>query len=145
MSTDKRDRRLFSQGFLLILFGLVIASVSKFLPNPRMALATHLEALLLGMLLLLIGLLWHRFSLPTWTRNLLGWMPIVGAHASLYVHFFATVFPSGNRWMPIAAQGHVGTFLEEMIITAGILTIGVTMFISVAIALWGMLRDEPTV
>lgn len=110
MSTDKRDRRLFSQGFLLILFGLVIGSFSHFLPNPRMALATHLEGLLTGMLLLFIGLLWHRFSLPTWARNLLGWMPIVGAHASLYVHFFATVFRLAIVGCPLPHRDTLGLF-----------------------------------
>jgi hydroxylaminobenzene mutase len=139
---DTRDRRFFRHGLFLIVTGLVAGLLMQRMPHPRLGLATHLEALLLGMLLLLLGLLWGRFSLPAWARALLGWLPILGAYTSVGVHLFTALFPAGEYWMPIAAAGSTGTPWQERIVTAAMIVIGVTMLPAMLIALWGMLRAE---
>ena len=139
---DSRDRRLLVQGFLLILIALIVGMFVQRMPNPRMGLATHLEALLLGMMLLLLGLLWHRFSLPDWAFTVLAWFPIVGAHCSVVMHLFAALFPSGEYWMPIAAAGLEGALWQEWVVTIGVVVIGVTMLPAMAVALWGLFRNQ---
>lgn len=140
--SDRRDRRLMAHGFLLILAALVIGLFMQRLPSPRMGLATHLEALMLGMLLILLGLAWRRFVLPQRALALLGWLPIVGADASVAMHFFAALYPAGGTWMPLAAPGVEGTPWQEWLVSAGMYVIGVTMLPAMAIALWGMLGPE---
>jgi hydroxylaminobenzene mutase len=140
--SDTRDRRLFANGLFLIVTALVVGAFMQRLPNPRMGLATHLEALMLGMLLLLLGLLWGRFSLPDGARALLGWLPILGAYCSVGVHLFAALYPAGEYWMPFAAAGAQGSPLQERILSIGMVVIGLTMLPAMVIALWGMLRAE---
>lgn len=137
---DRRDRNLLAHGFFLIFGALVLGLFIQRLPSPRMGLATHLEALMLGMLLLLLGLAWRRFSLPEWARSVLAWLPVVGAYCSVAMHLFAACFPSGEYWMPIAAAGAQGEPWQERIVTIGMYAIGLSLLPSMGIACWGVLR-----
>lgn len=55
---------LFRLGLVLFLLGLLTGFVVPALKNPRMALSSHLEAVLNGMFLVLLGLLWPHIHLP---------------------------------------------------------------------------------
>lgn len=55
---------LFTLGLVLFLLGLLTGFVVPNLKNPRMALSSHLEAVLNGMFLVLLGLLWPHIHLP---------------------------------------------------------------------------------
>jgi hypothetical protein len=55
---------LFMLGLILFLVGLLTGFAVPALKNPRMALSSHLEAVLNGMFLVLLGLLWPHIHLP---------------------------------------------------------------------------------
>ena len=55
--------RLLRLGVLLFLLGLLTGFAIPALTNPRMGLTSHLEALMNGMFLVLLGLLWPRLAL----------------------------------------------------------------------------------
>ncbi|BBX74409.1 hypothetical protein MSHI_23150 [Mycobacterium shinjukuense] len=59
---------LFTLGLVLFRLGLLTGCIVPALQNPRMALSSHLEAVLNGMFLVLPGLLWSHISLPTHGR-----------------------------------------------------------------------------
>ena len=56
---------LFKLGLVLFLLGLLTGFAIPALKNPRMALSSHLEAVLNGMFLVLLGLLWRTSACPT--------------------------------------------------------------------------------
>jgi hydroxylaminobenzene mutase len=58
------QRVLFTLGLVLFLVGLLTGFAVPALKNPRMALSSHLEAVLNGMFLVLLGLLWPHIDLP---------------------------------------------------------------------------------
>ena len=53
----------FTLGLVLFLVGLLTGFAVPTLKNPRMALSSHLEAVLNGMFLVLLGLLWPHIDL----------------------------------------------------------------------------------
>ena len=55
---------LFTLGLVLFLIGLLTGLIVPALKNPRMALSSHLEGVLNGMFLVLLGLLWPHVDLP---------------------------------------------------------------------------------
>jgi (hydroxyamino)benzene mutase len=55
---------LFTLGLVLFLIGLLTGLVVPAVKNPRMALSSHLEGVLNGMFLVLLGLLWPHIDLP---------------------------------------------------------------------------------
>jgi hypothetical protein len=55
---------LFELGLVLFLLGLLTGFAVPALKNPRMALSSHLEAILNGIFLVLLGLLWPHVDLP---------------------------------------------------------------------------------
>src|ERR1700749_3933021 len=56
---------LFTLGLVLFLLGLLTGFAVPTLKSPRMALSSHLEAVLNGMFLVLLGLLWPHIHLPS--------------------------------------------------------------------------------
>lgn len=55
---EKADHRLVQLGILLSLLGLLTGLVIPQLANLRMGLASHLEGILNGIFLVILGLLW---------------------------------------------------------------------------------------
>jgi hypothetical protein len=59
----RMGHRLIQLGVFLFLLGLLGGFAIPFLANPRMGLASHLEGVMNGMLLVLLGLIWPRLTL----------------------------------------------------------------------------------
>ena len=60
------DRALLQLGVLLFLIGLLTGFAVPAAAIPRMALSSHLEGLFNGIVLVVLGLMWHRLVLPAW-------------------------------------------------------------------------------
>ncbi|MBS9534595.1 hydrogenase [Mycobacterium sp. M1] len=78
------DKLLIQLGVLLILLGLLTGLAIPKLKNPRMGLSSHLEGVLNGMLLMIVGLIWPRLTL---------------SHAWLSVGFCLVVYAAFANWM----------------------------------------------
>lgn len=57
------ERRLCQSGLLLFFLGLPLGFVVHSLPNPRVALSAHLNAVQSGTALMVLGLIWSRIRL----------------------------------------------------------------------------------
>jgi hydroxylaminobenzene mutase len=57
------ERRLCQSGLLLFFLGLPLGFVIHSLPNPRVALSAHLNAVQSGTALMVLGLMWSRIRL----------------------------------------------------------------------------------
>ena len=58
-----RERRLLRQGFLLFFLALLTGLVAYQLTNPRMGVAAHVEGVVNGLFLMVLGLAWQRLGL----------------------------------------------------------------------------------
>jgi hydroxylaminobenzene mutase len=60
---SKLSHKLVRYGITLFFLGLLTGFVIPVMRNPRMGLASHLEAVMNGMFLILLGLIWQKLRL----------------------------------------------------------------------------------
>lgn len=129
---------LFTLGLVLFLLGLFTGFAVPALKNPRMALSSHLEALLNGMFLVLLGLLWPHIHLPR------GWgvtavaLIVYSAYANWLATLLAAVWGAGRRLAPIAAAGHEAAAAKERIVSVLLLSLAVAIVVGVGIVIVGL-------
>lgn len=140
--TNSRDRRLMAHGFLIFALAIWVGLLAHWMANPRMGLAAHLEGLLNGMMLVLLGLVWKRLALGPRALTTTAWMLVIGSYTTLIMHVLAAVWPGGDFWMPIAAGGRNGAFWLETLVTTGVVIIGATLIPGSALVVLGLWRRE---
>lgn len=131
--------RLLQLGALLFLLGLLVGFVVPSLTNPRMGLASHLEGLLNGMFLLVLGFLWPRLLLGTRAASWLFWLAVYGSYANWAATLLAAFWGAGTR-MPLAAGTHHGTAGQELALEVLLITLSVAIVAASALVLWGLRR-----
>lgn len=136
-ATDPRAQRLLQLGFVLFLLGLLVGFAVPALANPRMGLASHLQGILNGLFLIALGLVWPRFALSPGASGALFWLAVYGTFANLTATLLAAVWGAG-RSMPMAAEGRVGSALQEIVLDGLLLTLALAMIAVCALALWGL-------
>ena len=131
--------RLLQLGALLFLLGLLVGFVVPLLTNPRMGLASHLEGLLNGMFLIVLGLLWPRLLLGARAASWLFWLAGYGTFANWAATLLAGFWGAGTR-MPLAAGAHHGTSSQELAIDVLLVTLSVAIVAASVLVLWGLRR-----
>jgi hydroxylaminobenzene mutase len=131
--------RLVFLGLLLFLIGLAVGLVVHSMTNPRMALAAHLEGVMNGMFLMVLGLLWKRLVLsPRWL-SITFWLSTYGTFANLLAVLIAAATGFG-KMMPIAG-GQEGTPLLEGIISFLLISLALCMLLVVVMVIIGFRRQ----
>ena len=100
---EKAGRRLLQLGMFLFLLGLLTGLVVPQLTNPRMGLASHLEGILNGIFLVLLGLLWPKIRLSHRWLTITFWLAIYGTFANWAATLIAADWGAGAS-MPMAAS-----------------------------------------
>jgi (hydroxyamino)benzene mutase len=134
--------RLLRWGMALFLIGLLTGFVIPALANPRMALTSHLEGLMNGTFLVVLGLVWTRLRVSERTLRIGFWLALFGAYANWATTLAAAALGAGGTMMPLAAGEHIGSRLTETLIAAGLLSLALAMVALLGIVLWG-LRGGP--
>jgi hydroxylaminobenzene mutase len=129
--------RLLQAGATLFLLGLLTGFTLPLMANPRMGLSSHLEGVMNGILLLVLGAIWGRLDLGPAARRIAFWLALFGTFANWAVTLLAGFWGAG-RMMPIAAAGHEGTPIQEILITASLWALSVAMVAVTAMVIWGL-------
>lgn len=140
MSTlmQKKSAQLVLMGLLLFIMGLLVGLFVQFLPNPRMGLSAHLEGIMNGMFLMLIGILWERLSLSTRLASIAFYLVVYSAFANLLAVLIGAATGFG-RMMPIAG-GKEGSLFIESIIGFLLISLTLTMLTACGIIFFGFYR-----
>jgi hydroxylaminobenzene mutase len=132
------DTTLFRLGLILFLLGLLTGFAVPALKNPRMALSSHLEAVLNGMFLVLLGLLWPHIRLP----NALGVTAVVlivySAYANWAAALLAAAWGAGRKLAPIAAAHHESSAAKERLVSFLLVSLSVAIVIGTGIVIFGL-------
>ena len=137
MSTT--SHRLIQLGVLLFFLGLLTGMALPQFTNMRLGLSAHLEGVLNGMLLMVMGLIWHAVHLAAgWSRLALALL-IYGTYANWTFTTLGAALGTGAL-MPIAAPGRQAAPWQEAMMTAGLVSVGLTMLAAVVLILWGLGR-----
>ena len=131
---------LFAMGLVLFLLGLVTGLLVQTLTNPRMALASHLQGMTNGPLLVLVGLLWPYLALShLWqivTLVLLGY----GTYANWLATQLASIWGAGSRFASIAAGEHTSSAAKERCVDLLLASLAPAMVGATIILIVGILR-----
>ncbi|MBI3138842.1 MAG: hydrogenase [Sphingobacteriales bacterium] len=131
------SRRLKMLGMLLLLLGLITGLVLMNFKNPRMGLSSHLEGILNGLLLVAAGFLWDELKLATRAKRSAGWLLLYGTYSNWFFTLLAAVLGT-SRITPIAGAGYTGTRLQENILSAGFILVGLSMLVAVTLMVYGL-------
>ena len=144
MPTGHVDRahRLLQLGTGLFLLGLLVGLAVPRLANPRMALASHLEGVMNGMFLLVLGLVWPRLALGERAARATFGLAVYAGFANWGTTLLAAAWGAGAR-MPLAAGKHRGSAAQEVVIDALLVSLSVAIVAVCVLVLWGLRLNRP--
>ena len=107
--------------------------------NQRMGLSGHLEGVMNGTFLIVIGVAWSKFQLASVYQTITYWTLIYGTFANWLFVTLAAMF--GTKAMtPIAGSGHEGLPWQETLVSVGLFSVGIAMVVACGLLVWGFFR-----
>ena len=142
-SQSATAHRLLQLGVLLFLIGLVVGLTLPVLANPRMGLASHMEGVMNGLFLIAVGLVWPRLTSSPGMQRLTFVLVVYGTFANLVATFLSAAWGAGAPMMPIAAGGHEGSSVQELVIRALLVSLALADMAACVLVLVGLRRPAP--
>ena len=139
---DHRSRILLGLGALLFFLGLLSGFAIPAMTNPRMGLSGHLEGVMNGTFLMVIGLAWSRIHLAPAYRTVSYRALIYGSFANWLFITLAAIFGT-SAMTPIASAGYEGLRWQETTIMVGLFSVGISMLVGCGLLVWGFFRKQP--
>lgn len=134
--------RLWMQcGVILFMIGLFTGFFVPVLALPRMGLASHLEGVMNGLLLIVVGLMWGRLALGARQRRLCFALIVYAAYANWLATLLSAATGAAGA-MPLAGGGSTGAPLQEAIVTGLLLTLSVSILIGAGFIAYGLRRVQ---
>jgi len=126
-------------GVILFLLGLFIGLFIPIMINPRMGLTAHLEGVMNGMFLIILGLIWNRLIINDRWLFYTFWLTLYGSFAN-FVAVTISAITGAGKMMPIAG-GKEGTAFIEVLISFLLSTLALAMIIVCVIILKGLYKN----
>lgn len=142
---NKQGNTLIFLGLLLFLLALIIGLFVQNMTNPRMALSAHLEGIMNGMFLMILGLVWRRLILSKTLFKTTYLLVIYGTFANLTANMIAA-FTGFGKMLPMAG-GKEGAGIAEDVISFLLISLGLSMIAVCIIVLTGvykLMKQSPT-
>ena len=131
---------LFATGLALFLLGLFTGFAVPAMKNPRMGVASHMEAHMNGLFLIVLGLLWPYVNLSQTWETVTVALLVYGTWANWFATLLSGFWGDGGRMMPIAAPDQFGSDAKEAFIKFLLISLSIADVIGVGLVLWGVLR-----
>ena len=134
------SRRLMWHGMFLFLLGLLTGFLEAQFANPRMGLAAHLEGVMNGAFLVVLGAIWAEVRLSAGVKTAAFWTALYGSYANWFTTTLAAGFGTAAL-SPITGSGHSALPWQEALVTVGFATVGLSMVAATVLVLWGVRRN----
>src|ERR1700742_2058439 len=129
---------LLKLGLTLFVLGLLTGFAIPVLKNPRMGLTSHLEGVLNGMFLALLGLLWPHVHLAhAWGVTAIV-LIVYSAFANWLATLLAAAWGPGAKLAPIAAGDHEASVLKEHVVRFLLVSLSLAIVVGVVIVIVGL-------
>lgn len=138
---QKHSDNLIFSGVLLFLLGLIVGLLVPLFANPRMGLSSHLEGVLNGIFLIVLGLIWNKLALSNRWLNLSYWLALYGTFMNWLGILVAAVFNAG-KMLNIAANGKEGSPFAEGFVAFSLLSLTMAMLVICVTVLIGLRRSR---
>ena len=136
------NRLLLSCGAVLLLLGLLTGLGIPAFGNPRAGLAAHVEGVMNGLLLLLVGAIWAQVQLGPRRRKALQGLLLYGAFANWVGTLLGAILKT-SQMTPIAGAGYSGAPVEEAVVSGILISVGLSMIAAVGLLLNGLWQRSP--
>jgi hydroxylaminobenzene mutase len=137
---EATSRRLMFHGMCLFVLGLLTGFAEQHFTNVRMGLAAHLEGLMNGTFLLALGGVWPNVRLSPMATKVAYWTVLYGTYMNWLMTILAAVFGTAAL-SPITGVGHSGLGWQESLVTAGFMSVGITIVLASVLILWGLRKE----
>lgn len=132
-------RRLLWHGMALFLAGLLTGLAEQHFVNPRMGLAAHLEGVMNGTFVLVVGAIWHELQLAQRLEAFAFRGLLYGSYANWAVTTLAAAWGTVGM-TPVASTGLGAAHWQEVLVTSGFVSVGIAMLASSGVILYGFRR-----
>jgi (hydroxyamino)benzene mutase len=133
----KQSDNLLFLGFFLFLLGLLVGLIVPLFASPRLAVSSHIEGVLNGIFLIVLGLVWHKLALSDQTLKITFWLALYGTFANWFAMLVAAVFNAG-KMLGVVAGGTEGPPLAEAVVAFFLVTLSIAMVIICITVLVGL-------
>jgi hydroxylaminobenzene mutase len=106
-----------------------------------MGLSSHIEGVLNGVFLIVLGLIWHKVDISNRWLKISFWLAIYGTFMNWFGILVAAVFNAG-KMLNIAANGKEGSPLAEGFVAFSLLSLSVAMLVICVTVLIGLRRSS---
>jgi hydroxylaminobenzene mutase len=132
--------RLLRHGLLLFFLGLLTGFAVPAMANPRAGLAGHVEAVMNGMFLVVIGLAWPALRLSGRAGQVVSWLLLFGTYAN-WVATTASGVLGTSKGTPLAGAGFQASALAENAVFGVLVLVGLSMTAACAVLVVRAWRD----
>jgi (hydroxyamino)benzene mutase len=140
---NEQKKRLIKHGVLLVFLGLLTGMFITVMKNPRMGLASHLEGLMAGMLLILLGgCVWQYLNLSQKWANIVCWLLLYSAYVTWAGTLLGAVLGT-SRATPIAGAGFSAPAWQETCISLFLFSEVLAILFSFCLLLYGLRGKGP--
>lgn len=136
-------RRLVFHGALLFLLGLLTGLATGAAENPRMALSAHLEGVMNGTFLLVLGAAWTYVHLPPRAETAALRLIVFGTYANWATTLLSAMTGAGAKLLPLGGAGHHGPAWAEALVPVGLVSLSIAMIVGLGLVVWGAARHAP--
>ena len=137
---SQSDKLIFL-GVLLFFFGLIVGLFVPLFANPRIGVSSHIEGVLNGIFLIVLGLIWHKVDLTDKWLKITFWLALYGTFANWFGILIAAVFNAG-KMLGVAANGKEGPGTAEGVVTFLLISLSIAMLIISISVLIGLKRNS---
>jgi (hydroxyamino)benzene mutase len=131
------NRKLLSLGFILIFLSFSTGFVIPLLKNPHLGVSAHLNSVIGGIILVILGIISDQLNLTETLRKIMtgSWI------YSVYMNWMGTLLGGiwgTSRLTPVAGAGFTGSDLQENVMSVLLVSLVLAAFVGCAIVIWGL-------
>jgi (hydroxyamino)benzene mutase len=133
------DRGLMRHGMFLFFIGLVTGLNERRFTNMRMALSAHLEGVMNGMFLTVLGAIWGHIDFPPRVEKAARWLALYGTYGNwLFTTLGAAMGTAAAN--PTLSLGYHGKPWQERVAGAGFRSVAYSILVAVVLIVFGLGR-----
>ena len=140
---DTVARRLMWHGIFLFLLGLLTGAIVGAVKNPRMGLSAHLEGVMNGTFLAVLGLVWREMKLSSQLEASAFWLALYVTYMNWVATLLAGVFGTSGM-TPIVGAGYTAEPWQELLVNFGLISLSIAMLLCCGLVLWGLKARAPS-
>ncbi len=129
---------LVRHGVILLFMGLLTGLLIPHVKNPHMGLSAHLEGMMAGMMLLLMGgVVWRRLVLSDNYSNLVFWLLLYASYTTWAYTLLGAILGT-SKMTPLAGAGYAAPGWQETLVAVLLVSEVLSVLAAFPILIYGL-------